>query len=142
MTDTVRLLCNTIKKNQPEVPIKFVLMNTAGNRNRGLNEAISFGEKAVIGLLRLLLPPHPDNEKAADYLRINIGKKDPSTEWVVVRLDSLINEASITDYALFVSPTRSAIFNAGKSSRINVGHLWLSLLMIVAHGMYGRIKCP
>ena len=72
VTDTVRRLCNAIQANTPEKPIKYVLMNTTGNRNRDLNERISFGQKCVIGLLRLLLPPHVDNEKAADYLRVKI----------------------------------------------------------------------
>jgi hypothetical protein len=43
-------------------------MNTTGNRNRDLNEPISLRQKCVIVVLRLLLPSHVDNEKAADYL--------------------------------------------------------------------------
>ena len=49
-------------------------MNTTGNRNRDLPEPISFAQKCVIGLLRLLLPPHVDNEKAADFLRTEIAQ--------------------------------------------------------------------
>jgi hypothetical protein len=44
------------------------------NSDRDLHEALSLGERCVIGLVRLLLPPHVDNEKAADYLRTNIGQ--------------------------------------------------------------------
>jgi hypothetical protein len=69
VTDAVILLCNAIKKNAPDKPVKIVLMNTSGNRNRDLNEPISMGQSFVIALLRLLLPPHVDNETAADYLR-------------------------------------------------------------------------
>lgn len=57
VTDAVKLLCMAIQKNSPDKPIKFVLMNTTGNRNRDLNEPISFGEKLVMGLIRLLVPP-------------------------------------------------------------------------------------
>ena len=64
VTDAARRLCNAIEANKPESPIKYVLMNTTGNSNRDLNEPISFAQKAVIGLLRLLLPPHVDNEKS------------------------------------------------------------------------------
>ncbi len=128
VTGTVRLLCEAILKNRPEKRVKFVLMNTAGNRNRDLNEPISFGQKMVIGLLRLILPPHPDNEKAADYLRVNIGQKNPYIEWVAVRPDSLINEEKITEYSLHRSPTRSALFNPGKTSRINVGYFMARLI--------------
>ena len=80
VTDAVRRLCNAIIENKPKTPIKFVLMNTTGNSNRDLSEPISFAQKCVIGLLRLLLPPHVDNEKAADYLRTQIGQNNPQIE--------------------------------------------------------------
>lgn len=128
VTDAVRLLTAAIKKTSPAKPVKFVLMNTAGNRNRDLNEPISVGERLMIGTLRLLLPPHPDNEQAADYLRVAIGQKDPSIEWVVVRPDTLLDHDSVTAYEAYPSPTRSAIFNAGKTSRINVGHFMATLI--------------
>lgn len=125
---SVQLLCNAIQKSSPENPVKFVLMNTAGNRNRDLAEPISIGQRIVITLLRLLLPPHPDNEQAADFLRKNIGKKNKWIEWVVVRPDSLIDQEKVSEYELHISPTRSALFNPGKTSRINVAH-FMSLLI-------------
>ena len=128
VTDAVNLLCEAIKKNAPNKPIKFVLMNTTGNSNRDLNEPISVGQKFVIGLLRLLLPPHVDNEKAADYLRTKIGQKNNFIEWVAVRPDGLVNEDVVTEYEIYPSPTRSAIFDAGKISRINVGHFMAKLI--------------
>jgi hypothetical protein len=127
--EVTRRLCNAIKKNEPSEPVKFVLMNTAGNSNRDLNEPISFSQKCVIGLLRLLLPPHLDNEKAADYLRTEIGQKDQMIEWAAVRPDNLTDENGVTDYEVHPSPTRSAIFDAGLTSRINVGHFMADLIM-------------
>jgi hypothetical protein len=128
VTNAVKLLCEAITKNAPNKPIKFVLMNTTGNSNRDLNEPISVGQKFVIGLLRLLLPPHVDNEKAADYLRTKIGRKNNFIEWVAVRPDGLVNENVVTEYEIYPSPTRSAIFDAGKISRINVGHFMAELI--------------
>lgn len=128
VTASVGLLCEAIAKNKPIKPIKFVLMNTTGNRNSDLNEPISVGERIVIGLLRLLVPPHPDNEKAADHLRVKIGQNNPFIEWVVVRPDTLINEESVSEYSLHTSPTRSALFNPGKTSRINVANLMSRLI--------------
>jgi nucleoside-diphosphate-sugar epimerase len=128
VTNAVKLLCEAITKNAPNKPIKFVLMNTTGNSNRDLNEPISVGQKFVIGLLRLLLPPHVDNEKAADYLRTKIGQKNNFIEWVAVRPDGLVNENVVTEYEIYPSPTRSAIFDAGKISRINVGHFMAELI--------------
>ncbi len=69
-----------------------------------------------------------DDEMAADYLRINIGQKDKAIEWAAVRPDSLINEDHVTEYEVYPSPTRSAIFNAGSTSRINVGHFMANLI--------------
>ena len=85
VTEATRRLCRAIKANRPEKPVKYVLMNTAGNRNRDLDEPVSFGQKAVVGLIRLLAPPHPDNEQAADHLRVQIGQNDPAIEWAVAR---------------------------------------------------------
>jgi hypothetical protein len=128
VTDSTRQLCNAIQIRRPELPTRFVLMNTTGNRNRDLNEPISFAQKCVIGLLRLLLPPHADNEDAADYLRTKIGQNDHVIEWVAVRPDGLIDHESVTEYKLYPSPIRSAIFDAGKTSRINVAHFMSELI--------------
>lgn len=128
VTDATRRFCNAITASEPEEPIKFVLMNTAGNSNRDLREPISFGQKCVIGLLRLLLPPHTDNEKAADYLRTNIGQNHRAVEWAVVRPDDLTDESEVTEYEVYASPIRSAIFDAGSTSRINVSHFMADLI--------------
>lgn len=125
VTDATRRLCDAIRANEPREPVKFVLMNTTGNRD--LNERISFGQKCVIGLLRLLLPPHVDNEKAANYLRTIIGRNDPMIEWTAVRPDGLIDETEVSDYEIYKSPIRSAIFDAGSTSRINVAHFMAKL---------------
>ena len=128
VTDVTRRLCDAVKANQPENPVKFVLMNTTGNSNRNLDEPISLAQKCVIGLLRLLLPPHADNEDAADYLRTRIGQNDGAIEWTAVRPDSLIDEAERTEFSLHPSPIRSAIFDAGVTSRINVGCFMADLI--------------
>ncbi len=128
VTNATRRLCNAIKANESEKKTKFVLMNTAGNSNRDLNEQMSFAHRSVIGLLRLLLPPHLDNEKAADYLRINIGQKDGAIQWAAVRPDNLKNNEEVSEYEVHPSPTRSAIFDAGLTSRINVAHFMADLI--------------
>jgi nucleoside-diphosphate-sugar epimerase len=128
VTDATRRLCNTIRTTEPEKPVKFILMNTAGNSNRDLEEKISIGQRLVIGILRLLLPPHSDNEKAADYLRTEIGQSNNAIEWIAVRPDTLIDDDKVTAYELHQSPTRSALFNPGNTSRINVAHFIANLI--------------
>ena len=128
VTDATRRLCDAIKANPSDQPSKFVLMNTTGNRDRDLDEPISFAQRCVIGLLRICLPPHADNEGAADYLRTKIGPDDKAIEWAAVRPDGLIDQDAVTKYELHASPTRSAIFDAGKTSRINVAHFMANLI--------------
>lgn len=128
VTDTAKLVCNSIKSNNPKKPIKYVLMNTAGNSNRDLNEPISSAQKIVMMLIRNLLPPHSDNERASDYLREQIGQDNEFVEWSVVRPDNLTNEEKVTAYDIYTSPIRSAIFDPGKTSRINVAHFMADLV--------------
>ena len=129
VTDAIKLICMAIQKISPEKPIKFVLMNTAGNRNKDLNEHISIGEKLVMGLIRLIVPPQSDNEKAADFLRVNIGQKNELIDWVAIRPDTLIDENNVTEYELYASPIRSALSNPGKTSRINVSNFMSRLIV-------------
>lgn len=128
VTDAVRRLCAVIRSANPPAPVKFVLMNTVGNRNRDLREPVSLAQLGVIGLLRLLVPPHADNEQAADYLRTVIGQHDRAIEWAAVRPDALIDTDHVTPYDVHPSPTRSPIFNPGKTSRINVAHFMAELI--------------
>lgn len=69
-----------------------------------------------------------DNEKAADYLRTQIGQNDEVIEWAVVRPDNVIDEPETTEFAVHPSPIRSAIFDAGVTSRINVGCFMADLI--------------
>lgn len=98
MTEAVARLCQAIRATDAPAPTRFVLMNTAGNRNRDLAEPVSLPERCVVGLVRLLLPPHADNEQAAAYLRTVIGQDDPAVEWAVVRPDTLVDEHAVTAY--------------------------------------------
>ncbi|MBR9847223.1 MAG: SDR family oxidoreductase [Algicola sp.] len=128
VTNAVSRLSESVIKNDSDNKVKFVLMNTSGNRNRDLDEPISFAQRSVIFLLRCLLPPHVDNEKAAEFFRTRIGQHHTKIEWVAVRPDGLVNEDDVSDYDVFPSPVRSAIFNAGKVSRINVAHFIATLI--------------
>ncbi len=128
VTDSVRRLCEALEPFDPVRPVRVVLMNTSGNSNRDIPERISFAQSCVIALLRVLLPPHADNEDAADFLRTEIGSNNRKIQWVVVRPDTLIDENEPGDYQIFPSPVRSAIFNAGTTSRINVGHFMARLI--------------
>jgi nucleoside-diphosphate-sugar epimerase len=127
VTDATQRLCDAVSANEPEGPVRFVLMNTTGNSNRDIPERTSFAQSCVMTLIRLLLPPHVDNEQASEYLRSGSGN-NKNIEWVVVRPDSLTDETQISEYEVYTSPIRSAIFDAGSTSRINVGHFMADLI--------------
>ncbi len=81
----------------------------------------------MVGLVRALVPPHADNEQAADYLRTAIGQGHAAVQWAVVRPDSLRDRDAVSAYEAHPSPIRSAIFDAGHVSRINVAHFMAEL---------------
>lgn len=128
VTDATRRLASAFKAREREKPARFVLMNTTGNSNRDLHEPISLGQRLVIALIRVLIPPHADNERAADFLRVGVGQNDAALEWCVVRPDTLTNATEATGYQLFRSPIRSAIFDPGRTSRENVARFMADLL--------------
>ncbi len=119
VVNAMKLICNAAIKNNTK--LKVVLMNTAGNYIKKTDPKISIGQKILLSIIRTLLPPHPDNEKAAKYLMFDLGNNHQIINWIIVRPDGLINEEKVTAYQVYNSPIRSAIFNAGKTSRINVG---------------------
>lgn len=128
VTDTIEKVCRVIESLKPDQKVKVVLMNTTGNSNRDIPEKPPLSQRFVISILRLLLPPHVDNEQAADFLRTRIGQSHLFVEWVAVRPDSLTDEVEVSDYGIHQSPTRNVIFDAGSSSRTNVANFMASLV--------------
>ncbi len=61
-------------------------------------------------------------------LRVEVGRDDPAIEWAVVRPDSLVDHVDVTGYEAHPSPIRSALFDAGKTSRVNVAHFMADLM--------------
>ncbi|MDK1313027.1 NAD(P)-binding oxidoreductase [Pseudoalteromonas ardens] len=126
--DAVQSVCQAIANKDSGSPVKFILMNSTGCTCESLHERPPLAHRAVVALLRLCLPPHPDNEAAAKLLRARSPAKE-GIEWVVVRPDSLTNDAQVTAYDVHPSPIRDAIFDAGKTSRINVAHFMCQLAL-------------
>jgi nucleoside-diphosphate-sugar epimerase len=106
---------------------KFILMSTTAYTNKKIGELNTFGEKIVFTLLKVLLPPHKDNMLASDHLVYKVGPQS-SIEWVAVRPDSLFDEENVSEYEIHNNKIRSPIFNAGKTSRINVSNFMVELV--------------
>ena len=66
--------------------LQVALPNTTGNSNRDTPETPPLSQRLVAAQLRVLLPPHADNEKAADFLLSQIGQNDNAIKWFAVRV--------------------------------------------------------
>jgi nucleoside-diphosphate-sugar epimerase len=126
VTNCMRNVCEAVQYKNDKV--KVILMNTTANRNRMINEKYCMKDRIVLSLLRFLLPPQKDNEEAAKYLSENFGENNSKIEWTAVRPDTLINEEKENEYEILESPKQSPVFDAGKTSRINVSHFMTELL--------------
>ena len=129
VTESIQKLCQSVQDNDQNKPVKMVLMNTTGVRNKDIQEKWSIGEGIIFFLTSNLVPQQRDNEQAAEYLRSHIGKNNKNIEWVIVRPDRLINDEEITEYKVLNSTIRSPIFNGGTTSRINVGNFMSELII-------------
>lgn len=126
--DTIRNISEIVKE-KADKKVKLILMSTTGYTNTITGEKNSLGERIILSILKLLLPPHRDNVKAANYLHEEIGEDNEKIEWIAVRPDTLVNEDNKSTYEVFESPVRSPVFNAGTTSRINVSHFMADLLI-------------
>lgn len=127
VSDSIKNICNAIERGNKK-KVKVILMSTTGNMDRRIKENYSIKDKVVVSLLKLILPPHKDNIEAATYLADVIGENNSKIDWIAVRPDALINEENVSEYEIIQSPKRSPVFNAGKTSRINVAHFMVELL--------------
>jgi len=84
VTDSITKVVRAIDVLKSDKKVKIVLMNTTANANRDIPEIPPVSQRIVISILRLLLPPHTDNEQAADFLRTKIGESHSHIEWVAV----------------------------------------------------------
>ncbi|MGE9293358.1 MAG: NAD(P)-dependent oxidoreductase [Puniceicoccales bacterium] len=125
VTSATQRLCESLSVTNPERSLRFILMSSSGVHNRSLSEPCSFLRSIADCLLTFAVPPHADNIKAASYLH---ALSNPDVQWVAVRPDALIDQDEESPYDLYPSPIRDALFDAGKTSRINVAHFMMELL--------------
>ncbi len=125
-TDATRRLCDAIEESRPSNPIKFILMNTVAVQNPDLEENRAWFERGLLAVLRHTLPPHRDNETAAEHLHQNVGRESKHVEWCSVRPDSLVN-AEVCSYDIVRSPT-TGILTGRPTARANVAHFMVDLV--------------
>jgi len=141
-----KLVVNAVKKMTTAIASyntakKFILMSTTAYTNKNQGEKNTFGEELILSFLEIVLPPHKDNILAGDHLVYDVGASG-KIEWIAVRPDSLFDEERKSDYEIHENKIRSPIFNAGKTSRINVGHFMVDLLVNESLWEVWKYKTP
>ncbi|TGD72647.1 NAD(P)-dependent oxidoreductase [Mangrovimicrobium sediminis] len=140
--DSLRRLCNTLESASLAEPLRLVLLSTVGYQNHVAGECVSRREAVLLWLLRHLVPPHADNEAAANYLRDEIGTQHPSIQWVAVRPDALLDGQPEVGVAAFPAPVRSALLDPGRTHRANVARFIAGLLDSEANWEEWRGRMP
>jgi len=120
-------LCRGIEALQPAEPVKFVLMSSVSvNSPGGLDTRRGGFEKMVMWLLRGLIPPARDNQRAADFLWRDIGTANRFVQWVAVRPDTLL-DGDVSEYALHDGLV-SSLFAPASTNMANVAHFMCELV--------------
>jgi len=77
---------------RPPCPLRFVLMSSVSvNRPGGQDSRRGRLERLILALIRALVPPAWDNQKAAVFLSVGLGAADPFLRWSVPRPDTLVD---------------------------------------------------
>jgi hypothetical protein len=128
VTRAVSRVCGVIETLRPAAPVKFVLMSSVSvNRPSGLDTRRGKAERAIVWLLRGLVPPARDNQSAADFLSNSIGTADPFVQWVAVRPDSLL-EGDVSEYLLHEGLV-SSLARPDSTNMANVAHFMCELVV-------------
>jgi uncharacterized protein YbjT (DUF2867 family) len=126
VTRSVERVCRATRDLRPARPVRLVLMSSVSvNRAGGMDTRRGRLERAVMWLLRGLVPPAKDNQRAADFLHDVVEAADRYVQWVAVRPDSL-REGDVTEYTLHDGLVDS-LFHPGETNMANVAHFMCEL---------------
>lgn len=133
---------NNDVNNTTKPPTKFILMGSDGVANVKTDDQRSFVERLIIWLIRQLVPPHSDNEQAADYLLNELGSETnkADVEWSIVRPTDLI-DGDVVGYSLYPKP-QGSLFGSGIATRANVAHFMVELLLKPTTWMQWKFQTP
>lgn len=127
VTRAIANVCRNIEVLSPEKPVKVILMGSVSvNDPAGRGTFRKGFEKAVLWLLRLLVPPAKDNQTAADYLYEKVGTDNPFIQWVVVRPDTL-KQGDVSEYKLHEDHV-ATLAKPAATNMANIGHFMGELL--------------
>jgi len=126
VTRAVTRLARIATGMQRATPMRFILMSSVSvNRPARADTIRGTAERVFLTVLRGLVPPARDNQRAADFLAHEVGPNHSAVEWVVVRPDTLL-EGDVSEYRLS-SELVSSIFRPDKTNRASVAHFMCEL---------------
>jgi hypothetical protein len=127
VTRATSRLCRALEALRPASPARFILMSSVSvHRPGGLDTRRGALERAFLWMLRGVLPPARDNQRAADFLRERIGPAHPFVQWAVVRPDSLL-DGEVSEYTVHEGLV-SSLFAPGQTRMANVAHFMCELV--------------
>jgi nucleoside-diphosphate-sugar epimerase len=126
VTRATTRLCRAIETLRPAKPVRFILMSSVSvNRPGGLDTRRGMFDKAVVWILRGIVPPTGDSQRAADFLWRDVGMTDTFVQWAVVRPDTL-REGDVSEYSLHEGLV-SGLFAPDSTNMANVAHFMCEL---------------
>jgi hypothetical protein len=126
VTQATKRLCGAIEANQPAEPVKYILMSSVSvNRPGRLDTRRGALERAGLAIMRGVVPPAKDNQRAADFLCGEVGTDNPFVQWAVVRPDSLL-DGGASEYALHEGLI-SSLSKPDSTNMANVAHFMCEL---------------
>ena len=129
VTRALERVCRAIESSQPGRPVKVILMSSVSvNQRQGLDTRRGWIERAALWMVRGLVPPARDNQRAADFLCDVYGAAEPAgrpVQWVIVRPDTLV-EGDVTPYSLHETLV-SSLSRPDKTTMANVAHFMCEL---------------
>ncbi len=150
VTEAVRRVYTAATEVEPDRPLRFVLMSSVSVLRPGGQDAHRGpAVRAVLGLLRGLIPPARDNQSAADFLLQVAGADGRFVEWTAVRPDSL-REGDVSEYDVHDGLV-TGLFRPRETRMANVAHFmcelatddrtweqWRGKLPVIVDRMVGR----
>jgi uncharacterized protein YbjT (DUF2867 family) len=119
-------LCRAIESTEPAAPVRYILMSSVSvNRPDHLDTRRGTFERAVFALMRALLPPANDNQRAADFLIREIVPSNPFVQWAAVRPDTLL-DGDVSEYVLHEGIVASLV-KPDDTNMANVAHFMCEL---------------
>ena len=115
--DTVKRIFSSVDSS---ASLRLIVINTEGvDRPDGGDGRIrGCCERVLLGLLALCIPPHADNVDTISCLHSLAGVK-PNVSYVAIRPSDLVDK-EMSGYQCY-EKLQNGIFNAGRTSRANVG---------------------